>query len=919
MHLEQELRLQSALRELVVHCEHRALHDVGGCALDRCVDGHVLGGDALACVGRVDLGQRAAAAEHRARFLVLARVLQAVVEVALHAGQRAEVGLDELARLRRLHAGLLREAARAHAVHEAVVDDLRLVAQLRRHHVRQQAVDDRRRARVDVFALLERLDERLVARQVREDAQFDLAVVRGQQRPALAARDECGAHLAAFLGADRDVLQVGIVARQAARRGDCLVERRVHAALAVAQRRQRVDVGALQLRELAPLEQQHRHLVVLRHLLQHFVVGLVLARRRAARLLQRRGAVHFELVEQHDADLLRRAEVEGVARALVHARFELGDALVHLAADGSEVVAVERDALDLHVEQHGHERQLHLVEHRVDLRVREFGFEDALQSQRIVRVFAYERGDRRRIDLVEGLLLLAAAEQFLSRCLLVAESAQRLAVEVVRDDSGFQAVAREHRVERETRCVDASGAERREVALAVGGHLLQRTVREQRSQGGEDRVASDASRRGCIERDVTALARFDAERDAEQLLRMHCARCFGSDGEASGRTQFRDERVEFVLRSDRAVVLRDFVGLVRGGHGREQRVELESREQSAQLVGIGARRAEVGHRDRQRNVGLQRDEPLRQQREFLVGLERRADRGFRHFGSAREQLLQRSELLDQRDRGLLADLRHAGHVVAAVAHEREQVDHRGGRHAPLGFGFGRAEDLRLRRRAAQVPELDVLADDLQEVLVARDEEHVHSRVAALHGKRADHVVRLVAVAFDDGDSVGVDDGADVIELRRHLVGHLLARRLVFGVDRRAVQVLARPVKGKRDRVRTLAREQGPKGLDEPERGPGRVARLGREIGARAVGEREVAAVGERSPVDQVEPFGHGAFVAGGGGARDVADGMGGSAALARCCASSSNCRGIRVWIRIAACRESPSYRPCRRRLSLANT
>ena len=77
--------------------------------------------------------------------------------------------------------------------------------------------------------------------------------------------------LAAELGADRDVLQVRIAAAQPAGRGHRLVEAGVHAAgLRVHELRQRVDVGALQLHQRPPLENQARQVVRERQLLEHF-------------------------------------------------------------------------------------------------------------------------------------------------------------------------------------------------------------------------------------------------------------------------------------------------------------------------------------------------------------------------------------------------------------------------------------------------------------------------------------------------------------------------------------------------------------------------------------------------------------------------------------------------------------------------
>ena len=80
---------------------------------------------------------------------------------------------------------------------------------------------------VDVFAAPERVDERLLLGQVREHPQFDLGIVGGNQH-ASGIGNERAPDLAAEIGADRNVLQVGIAAAETPRGGDRLVEGRVH-------------------------------------------------------------------------------------------------------------------------------------------------------------------------------------------------------------------------------------------------------------------------------------------------------------------------------------------------------------------------------------------------------------------------------------------------------------------------------------------------------------------------------------------------------------------------------------------------------------------------------------------------------------------------------------------------------------------
>ena len=146
-----------------------------------------------------------------------------------------------------------------------------------------------------------------------QDAQLDLRVVGRDQEVAVLGHEGL-ADLAALLGADRDVLQVGVVGGQAAGRGGGQAVAGVDAAgVGVDLLDQRVGVGAGQLLQLAPVEDHARQLVAgQRQLLQHLDAGGV-----GAGLGLAAGAAEAQLVEQHFAQLLGRAEVEAAAGELV--------------------------------------------------------------------------------------------------------------------------------------------------------------------------------------------------------------------------------------------------------------------------------------------------------------------------------------------------------------------------------------------------------------------------------------------------------------------------------------------------------------------------------------------------------------------------------------------------------------------------
>ena len=147
-------------------------------------------------------------------------------------------------------------------------------------------------------------------RVVGQDAQLDLRIIGRQERPAREAGDERLADLAAVLGAHGDVLQVRVGGAEPARRRDDLVERGVDAAVLVGQGRQGVEVGALELLQLAMLDDQAGQGVRGGEFLQDLDGG---ARLPLGGLL---GRGELQLVEQDLPQLRARADVELAAGLL---------------------------------------------------------------------------------------------------------------------------------------------------------------------------------------------------------------------------------------------------------------------------------------------------------------------------------------------------------------------------------------------------------------------------------------------------------------------------------------------------------------------------------------------------------------------------------------------------------------------------
>ncbi len=133
------------------------------------------------------------------------------MEVVPDTGEAGEVGVHQLARLVGRDAELAAESVGAQPVRQAVGHALDAVAQRAVHRVQGQVPDLRRRGRVDVLTRGERVDEAGVARQVGHHPQLDLAVVGQDQGRVALAWHERPADLASLRGADRDVLDVGVL------------------------------------------------------------------------------------------------------------------------------------------------------------------------------------------------------------------------------------------------------------------------------------------------------------------------------------------------------------------------------------------------------------------------------------------------------------------------------------------------------------------------------------------------------------------------------------------------------------------------------------------------------------------------------------------------------------------------------------
>ena len=151
-----------------------------------------------------------------------------------------------------------------------------------------------------------------------------------------------------------------------------------------------------------------------------------------------------------------------------------------------------------------------------------------------------------------------------------------------------------------------------------------------------------------------------------------------------------------------------------------------------------------------------------------------------HIGEARIERVDRSELADQLDRGLLPHAGDAGHVVARVPHERQDVAHLLGWHAPFLDHLGAAHPLVVFARGRR-QQSDAIGDERQHVLVARHQGDLVSRALAGCRERRHHVVGLDAGDFEHRQPQRVRQVLQRRDLREQVGRHGLARGLVVGV------------------------------------------------------------------------------------------------------------------------------------------
>jgi hypothetical protein len=286
----------------------------------------------------------------------------------------------------------------------------------------------------------------------------------------------------------------------------------------------------------------------------------------------------------------------------------------------------------------------------------------------------------------------------------------------------------------------------------------------------------------------------------------------------------------------------------RGEQALAQHPELQLVEQPVHGLAIPRAHGEVRGHDVERDVPDQLGELTVQQDVREVGAERVARLSLDLVHPV-GQRLQRPELPHPLGRGLLADARDAGQVVAGVAAQRGEVRVllRG---EPVaghdGVGVDPAE---LRDAARRVQDRDVVADELERVAVAAGDQHPEALGLGLGDQRRDDVVGLEVVDREERDRQRRQHVLDQVDLAAELVRRRRPVRLVLGVALGAERD-AGDVEGHRHVCGRLVAHQVDEHRREAVDGVRGLPGAGAEI---LRGQGEERPVGQRVAVEQEQP------------------------------------------------------------------
>ena len=312
MHLNDHLGPEAFRLKPVVNLDHGDLDQLRRRTLDGGINRHPFIGATQPLVTRHQAGHIAAAAHQGRDVAVLPGLMQKAVDEQPDTGVSIEIAVDQFASFLDGDVQLLGHAERSRPVHDAKIHHLGGPALVGGHFLRRHPEDNGGRQGVDIAIVQEGLDQGRLTGQVGHNAQFDLRIVRRKNAPARFLGPKGFANLAAQLGADGDILEIGVGAGKPPGSGHCLVERAVYAAgLGQYQDGEGVDVSGLELLDHPVVQDQARQGMLRPENLQDVHIGAALA-----------DLFESQLIEKHHSQLLGGIDVELGAGCLVNPLFQ---------------------------------------------------------------------------------------------------------------------------------------------------------------------------------------------------------------------------------------------------------------------------------------------------------------------------------------------------------------------------------------------------------------------------------------------------------------------------------------------------------------------------------------------------------------------------------------------------------------------
>ena len=814
MHLEQHAGLELRARQRRGNADHGPLDDVGGGALDGGVDGGPLH---EAAPGRILVGDprhMAAPAEERRHIAAPPGAFLGAVHVIPDAGIFLEIGIDVDLGLALGNAELGGQAEGRDAVDDAEIDRLGLAPDHGIHALDGHAEDLARGQGMDVDTFPEGLLQGLDLGHMGGEAELDLGIIHREQLMA-GLGDEGAADLAALLRAHRDVLEIGIVGGDPPRR--CGGEREGGmdpAGRGIDLRHQRVGISALELGELAPIEDPQRQIMALgRQLLQHIGAGGIGA---GLALFARAEA---ELVEQHLAQLLGRADIEGTARELVDLALELGQALAEIIGEAAKLVGIGLDPRHLHGGHHRHQRP---VDGLID-RDQPFGEQPRLQAavelQGHIGIFRRIVTGLLQRHPVEAGLALAGAGDLAQADGLMAEMDLGELVPLMAMGAAAEHIGDQHAV-----VIAGDGyaetGHHLHVVFDVLADLQDTVVLQQRLQArqrlghgnlaGQKRLGPEEIAISALmgQRHIAGDAGLQRQGDADQLGQHGIVRGGdGIEGDGADPPRTRDPFIEAGDILDQHIGMgalepggQWLVGLAHSDRrwrprlGRLQRIggghrqagfhpgqsgaELIEGEEGEQHIRHELAPDEILERGRQSHIVPEAHQLAAGAGERGIGDQRLAALRLLDLAGAVEQGVEIAIGIDQLRRRLDADAGHPRHIVGRIPGQGLDIHDLVRPDAELLPDLGLADAPVLDR----VQHGDIAADELHQILVGGDDgDDVAPRRGRL-GIGCDQIVGLIALELDGRHVAGAGRLADQRELRQELGRRGRTMGLVIGID-----------------------------------------------------------------------------------------------------------------------------------------